>query len=102
MSHVVVQYQVKPEHAEQNEKLIHAVYAELAAAQPEGLRYATVRLDDGVTFVHIAEHDGSGPNPLTKIAAFAEFQREIADRCAVQPEAHQASVVGSFRMFGDQ
>lgn len=102
MTRVVVQYKVKPEQAEQNEKLIQAVYAELAAAQPDGLRYATVRLDDGVTFIHIAEHDGPGPNPLTRLAAFAEFQRGVADRCTEQPVTRQASLVGSFRMFAAQ
>jgi hypothetical protein len=102
MNRVVVQYKVKPDQVEQNEKLVRAVYAELADRQPDSLRYATVRLDDGVTFVHIAEHDGAGPNPLTELPAFAEFQREIAERCDEQPVARQASLVGSFRMLGGQ
>jgi hypothetical protein len=96
MGMTVVQYQTKPERADENQRLVEAVYAELAASNPNHLRYLTVRLDDGVTFVHVAAHDGDGPNPLVTTAAFAEFQREIGDRCVVQPEARQGALVGSF------
>ena len=65
MGKVVVRYKVKPERVEENERLIGAVYAELAESAPEGLRYATFRLDDGVSFVHIASIDtADGSNPL--------------------------------------
>ena len=33
---------------------MRAVYDELHQTQPTGLRYATFRLDDGRTFVHVA------------------------------------------------
>jgi hypothetical protein len=99
MSRVIVQYKVWPEQAGHNENLIRAVYAELAAATPDGFRYATVKLDDGVTFVHIAEQSGPGDNPLTKLAAFAEFQRGIAERCEEPPVVRQATLIGSFRLF---
>src|SRR6185312_15188777 len=71
MPQVMVRYRVRPERVAENEALVEAVYAELAAAQPAGLRYATFRLPDGVTFVHVAEHDAD--NPLPKVAAFRRF-----------------------------
>ena len=38
----------------------------------------SVRLDDGVTFVHVASVEtDDGVNPLLSSPAFAEFQREI-------------------------
>jgi hypothetical protein len=57
-----------------------------------------------VSFVHIVieTDDGSNPIPLTDIAAFSEFQREIADRRAVQPAPSSATVVGSHRFFPTQ
>ena len=65
MGKVVVRYKVKPERVEENERLIGRVYEELAESAPEGLRYATFRLDDGVSFVHIASIDtADGSNPL--------------------------------------
>jgi hypothetical protein len=92
----VVRYTTKPECADENERLIQAVFAELARDQPTGLRYAAFRLDDKVSFVHVATLDGDD-NPLTRSAAFADFQRGISGRCAAGPAAADAEVVGSYR-----
>ena len=89
----VVRYRTKPEHAEANAELVRAVFQELAANDPPGLRYATYRLDDGVTFVHVATIEGD--NPLVSSAAFSRFQQGIADRCEEGPIAMDATVVGS-------
>ena len=51
MSKVMVRYKVKPERAQENERLIRAVYEELAQTTPAGLRYATFKLEDGVSFL---------------------------------------------------
>ena len=64
MRHTVVRYTVKPGSEEENEELVRAVYRELAELRPEGFRYATYRLEDGRTFVHVAEQDGDGDGPL--------------------------------------
>jgi hypothetical protein len=92
----VVRYRTHPEAAEENARLVAAVYAELAETDPGRLRYITYRLADGVTFVHVAHHDGPGPNPLTALPAFAEFQRELGTRCAEGPDPAGATVVGSY------
>jgi hypothetical protein len=92
----MVRYRVKPGEAERNEQLVRAVYEELHRADPAGFRYATFRLDDGVSFVHIAESEGA-ENPLAEIEAFAEFQKGIADRCDEPPVVAQLNEVGSFR-----
>lgn len=102
MPRVVVRYKTKPEHADENQKLVEAVYEELARDEPDGLRYATMRLDDGVTFVHFADIEAEeGRNPLGDTAAFKRFQADIAARCDEPPVAYNGSLVGSFRMFTD-
>jgi hypothetical protein len=76
------------------------IMAELANRNPGGMRHATLRLEDGVTFVHIFMTDSDDtPNTMGDIAAFAEFQRELANRCIEQPIAHAATVVGSYRLL---
>ena len=37
----VIQHRTRPECADENERLIRAVFAELAESKPEGLRYLT-------------------------------------------------------------
>jgi hypothetical protein len=101
MRRTVIRYRTKPEMADRNAELVSAVFAELKAAQPDGVRYATLRLDDD-TFVHIVEaaaEDGSSPIP--KLAAFQAFQDGIRDRCAEPPLARSATIVGNYRMLDE-
>jgi hypothetical protein len=90
----MVRYTVHPDRAEENAELVRAVYAELAAAAPDGFRYSTYRCDHGVTFVHLASSDG--PAPLPGIAAFQRFQEGLPQRCAVAPVFTELREVGSY------
>lgn len=103
MRRVMVRYRVKPDQATRNEELVRAIYDELGRTKPAGLRYATFKLDDGVSFVHIASVDTEdGHNPLGDVEAFAKFQKTIADRCEEPPVATELREVGSFRFFGGE
>ena len=94
----VIQYRVKPELADENERLIRDVFAELAVEKPDGLRYATFRLADGVSFLHVAEVEGE-VNPLFDSAAFGVFQRHIGDRTVEGPDTSDATLVSSYRFL---
>ena len=95
MGQVMVRYKVKPDRVAENEELVRAVYDELHRTQPEGIRYTTFRLQDGVSFVHVAIEDEKLPG-LPQVAAFQEFTREIADRCDEQPVVTVLHQIGSF------
>ena len=96
---VVIRYETRPESAEANQRLVERVFAELADANPGGLRYASFRLADGLTFMHIVIAEGDS-NPLPGLPAFKEFQSGLASRVTGPPERGEATVVGSYR-FGD-
>jgi hypothetical protein len=91
----VVRYTTRAESAEENERLIKAVFAQLAEQQPKGLRYVAIRLDDGVSFVHLAVHENDH-NPLTALPAFGEFASTINGRCTDGPTPVSGTVVGSY------
>jgi hypothetical protein len=102
MAVTVVRYKTKLDRADENQALIEGVFAELDAERPEGLRYMTFRLADGVTFVHVASIETlDGTNPLAATPAFGAFQREIADRCEEGPLVMDGTVVGSYRFPTD-
>ena len=103
MKRVIVRYKVKPDRVAENEELVRAVYEELRRTEPPGLRYATFKLDDGVSFLHLAsvESDG-GANPLSKVKAFQEFQKDIDDRTDEGPVVTGLEEIGSYRLVGDQ
>jgi hypothetical protein len=102
MRQVMVRYKVKPERVEENEHLVRAVYYEIRRAEPAGLRYATFKLDDGVSFVHLAVTESeNGGSPLSKVKAFQEFQKDIEDRTDEGPVVTELDLIGSFRLLGD-
>ena len=96
MSHAaVVRYTTRPDTADENEQLIKAVFAQLAEQRPKGLRYVAVRLNDGVSFVHVAVLDDEH-NPLAGLPAFGEFVSAINERCADGPTPASGTVVGAY------
>jgi hypothetical protein len=92
----MIRYTTRPESADENERLVRQVFAELADRSPAGLHYATFRLDDGVSFVHIASVEDHS-NPLAEVEAFARFQADVRDRCEEQPVVTELHEVGSYR-----
>jgi hypothetical protein len=92
---VIVRYRTRPEAADENNRLVAAVFASLAELKPDGLAYTTYRLGDGTTFVHLAHLDGA-ENPLATLPAFAEFQRDLASRCIKPPAPTEATIVGFY------
>jgi hypothetical protein len=103
MRQVMVRYAVKPDRVEENEALVRAVYDELRRTAPPGLRYATFRLADGVSFVHLsATETDDGRNPLLDLQAFARFQEAIGERCDQPPVVTELQEIGSYRVLGEE
>jgi hypothetical protein len=101
MRSVIIRYRVKPDRAEENAALVRAVYDELATTRPEGFRYATFRLEDGVSFVHIAFTEADDDQPLQRIAAFRRFSEGVSERCDEPPVLSEMAEVGSYGLvFG--
>jgi len=98
MKTIMVRYKTHAESVAENERLIHAVFDELRAAQPPGVSYGTFKLDDGVSFVHFAVIDtADGSNPLVSLPAFERFQTDLAERCVEMPHAINVFPVDGYR-----
>ncbi len=101
MKRTMVRYKVKADRASENERYIAGVFEQLGRDRPAGLRYASFKLDDGVSFVHIVSLEAAdGGNPLAESAAFKAFTARIRDRCEESPVAVDLTEVGSYRLFG--
>ena len=102
MTRLMVRYKVRPEEAAANEQAIEAVFAQLWEQSPPGFRYASFKLEDGVTFVHIfAREDESDRDTLRALPAFKAFSSAVRARCDEEPVATPLNEIGSYRMFGD-
>lgn len=102
MKRTMVRYKVKADRAAENERYIAAVFDQLKREKPSGLRYASFKLDDGVSFVHIVSLEpANGSNPLRELSAFKAFVEKIRDRCEEPPGAADLTEIGAYGFIGD-
>jgi hypothetical protein len=102
MKRMMVRYKVKADRVAENEQYIARVYEQLKQERPAGLRYATFKLDDGLSFVHLVSHEAAdGSNALAELSAFKAFTAGVRDRCDEPPVATDLHEVGSYAFFGD-
>jgi hypothetical protein len=96
MGNSMIRYKVRPDRADENEALVRAVYEQLARERPDGLHYATFRLPDGVSFMHVVIDTDEPGRILNEVAAFKAFVADIEDRCDEPPVATELTIVGSY------
>ena len=95
---LVTRYSMKSaEDADENQRRVEGVFAELDANKPDNVSYIVLRLADG-SFVHVSFHDHGDDevNPIASTAAFAHFQDGHADRRAGGVDQQTAELVGAY------
>jgi hypothetical protein len=92
----MVRYTTRPDRAEENARLIEAVFESLRRSAPPGLTYASYRLDDGASFVHVASIANPDQNPLRQLAEFNTFTAGIKERCDTPPVTTVLQEVGRY------
>jgi len=97
MNRRLIRYKTKPGRADENQRLIEAVFRELSEAKPDGVRYMALRLTDD-SFVHLVELDAA-TNPLQTLEAFRKFSSTAGDRAEAPPVASEVTVIGDYRML---
>jgi len=85
------------EAADENQRRVEGVFAELATAQPENVSYLVLRLADD-SFLHVSFHDhgDNEVNPISSTPAFAHFQQDHADRREGDVNQQTATLVGAY------
>ena len=100
MTRRLIRYRARPDRADENQRLIEAVFQELRETKPEGVRYMVLRMADD-SFVHFVELKGPA-NPLQALESFRKFTGSNAERVLEPPVANEASVIGDYRMLEKQ
>jgi hypothetical protein len=94
----LIRYKIKPTQVARHEELDRAVHDELARSRPAGLRYATFRLDDGVSFLHLVQEAEDATDSLPSVAAFDEFRADLRERCDEVPVRAELTIVGAYEL----
>jgi hypothetical protein len=85
------------EAADENQRRVEGVFAQLAEDAPDNVSYLVLRLADN-SFVHVSFHDHGDDevNPISSTAAFAHFQDGHADRRQGVVDQQTAELVGAY------
>ena len=85
------------EAADENQRRVEGVFADLADTKPDTVSYIVLRLADD-SFVHVSFHNHGDDevNPIASTAAFAHFQEGHADRRLGGVDQQTAELVGSY------
>jgi hypothetical protein len=83
--------------ADENQRRVEGVFAELEATKPENVSYIVLRLADD-SFVHVSFHDHGDDeiNPIASTPAFAHFQDDHAGRRVGGVDQQTAMLVGAY------
>ena len=85
------------EAANENQRRVEGVFAELAETKPDNVSYLVLRLADD-SFVHVSFHNhlDNEVNPIASTAAFAHFQQDHAERREGGLDQQTATLVGAY------
>jgi tRNA (Thr-GGU) A37 N-methylase len=85
------------EAADENQRRIEGVFAELAASKPNNVSYIVLRLADN-SFLHLSFHDHGDDevNPIASTASFSHFQQDHTSRRQGPVDQQTAELVGAY------
>lgn len=96
----LVRYKLIASKVAENEMLVKEVYKQLHETKIDGFHYATFKLADGVSFVHIAFADNEeASKEFSNLTAFKKFQTNIKDRCEEFPVVTPITEIGSYNFI---
>ena len=99
MSVIMVRSTVKPECVDEAEVAVKEMFAAIAEAAPNGIRYAAGKVGDGNAFFALLEVEDGVDNPLPALPAFVAFQSKLGQWIAEPPTPAPLTVLGSYRLF---
>ena len=90
----MIRYKIKRDHLARELELLRAIYEELEAVRPNGLRYSTFQAEDETSFVEFAETDA--PGRFSTLEAFRTYRETLDERCEEPPVVTELQEIGAF------
>jgi hypothetical protein len=99
MSVQMASAKIKPGSVSDVRAATEKMFAAINRAQPDGIRYASLLLADGETFVAVVQVDEGAENPIPGFPEFRELQELVEGSRAKPPSVQPLTLVGSYRLF---
>jgi hypothetical protein len=96
---MMVRAKIKAESIDEIEAAGRKLFSAIEREQLQGIRYASCRLPDGVTYLNLLELEDGIENPLPALPEAKEFQEKLKSWLAEPPTSQSLTVVGSYRLF---
>jgi hypothetical protein len=103
MNVITISSKIKEENVADAQAAIEKVARTLQQTQLAGVKWASTKLADGVTFVaFLVLENGGNPltdNPMSALPAYTELLDKIDQWRAAPPSVEPMTLIGSYRMF---
>ncbi|HUA46925.1 MAG TPA: hypothetical protein VMA77_16950 [Solirubrobacteraceae bacterium] len=99
MEVLMVRSKIRADRVADVEEAVNKVLLALDAAQPQGLRYASLLAPDGDTFVALRQVDEGVDNPLSELPEYKDLLEIVEGSRAAAPVVEMWTVTGSYRLF---
>jgi quinol monooxygenase YgiN len=99
MNVMMIRAKLKAESVSDVEAAAEKMFSAINAAQPGGVKYASMRLDDRASAVVLLALEDPADNQLEAIPEFREFQEQLAEWLAEPPIVEPLTVIGSYELF---
>ena len=101
MKVVRVQYTVRPEFVDTNQKNIAAIVLELKMLAHTGIKYYVWLLADGKTFMHFDQFENEKMHlELQNLASFKKFADDLdSSRMEIEPKLEELSLLSSTEIY---
>jgi hypothetical protein len=99
MNVMMIRANVKPEHVGDIESALKTMFAALEVHQPKGVKYASSRASNGVSFILLLALENPAENPLGAIPEFKVFQESLKAWLAEPSIPEPLTVIGTYNLF---
>ncbi|SIM54040.1 hypothetical protein [Micromonospora cremea] len=99
MKLMMVRAKIKTDSIDEIEAAGRKLFSAIDREQLQGIRYASCRLPDGVTYLNLLELEDGMENPLPALPEAKEFQEKLKSWLAEPATSEALTVIGSYRLF---
>jgi hypothetical protein len=94
-----VRAKIKTDSVDEIEAAGRKLFSAIDREQLQGIRYASCRLPDGVTYLNLLELEDGIENPLPALPEAKEFQEKLKIWLAEPATSESLTIIGSYRLF---
>jgi hypothetical protein len=99
MGLMMVRAKIKVDSIDEIESAGRKLFSAIEREQLQGIRYASCRLLDGVTYLNLLQLEDGIQNPLPALPEGKEFGQKLKSWLAEPVTSESLTIIGSYRLF---